>query len=195
MRHIFSIRILLLAAAATTLLLTSCGTGRKATVTERQEEYTEVITHVPKHRKEIIKEARTWLGTPYKYGEESKGVCTDCSGMVMHVFLAFDYHIPRNSAKQAEYCRKIRKEDAAPGDLVFFATGKDPEKVTHVGIVVDEESFIHASSSKGVVISKLTNPWYAKRLRMFGRLPQLEKLPGDKKSKSSSKSLRKKKRR
>ena len=188
MSHIRHIRILLLTALATVLLLSSCHTGRKATVTERQEEYTDIITHVTKHRKEIIREARTWLGTPYKYGEEKKGICTDCSGMVMQVFLAFDYRIPRNSAKQAEYCRRIKESEIAPGDLVFFATGKDPEKVSHVGIIVDEESFIHASSSKGVVISKLTNPWYAKRLLMYGRLPQLEKIPAEKKG-------RKKKRR
>ena len=123
----------------------------------------------------IVEEARTWLGTPYKYAKAEKGEGTDCSGMVMKVYeQAAGCKIPRNSAKQAEYCRKVKETEVDTGDLVFFATGSDPEKVSHVGIVVDSDSFIHASSSKGVVISKISNAYFAQRLLMFGRVPGLE---------------------
>ena len=77
--------------------------------------------------------------------------------------------IPRNSAKQAEFCYKLDTNKVETGDLVFFATGKDPKKVSHVGIVVDDNRFVHASSSKGVVVSQLTQPYYQQRLLMFGQ--------------------------
>ena len=79
---------------------------------------------------------------------------------------------PRNSAKQAEFCIKVKEKDARIGDLVFFATGKDPEKVSHVGILVDDNRFIHASTSKGVVVSRLHTPYYISRLKMYGRVPR-----------------------
>ena len=82
------------------------------------------------------------------------------------------WKLPRNSAKQAEFCDRLKEEDVEPGDLVFFATGKDPDKVSHVGIMLDEENFIHASTSKGVVISKVTSNYYIRTFMMYGRIPQ-----------------------
>lgn len=170
------LHILLISAACA--LLASCSSSRRATVTQRDQsksEHAKFVSHLPKQRKQIVEEAQTWLGTPYKYDAKEKGVGTDCSGLVMQVFLAaLDYPIPRNSAKQAEFCRPLKQAEIQAGDLVFFATGKDPAKVSHVGILIDTEQFIHASSSKGVVVSKLANPWYAQRLLMFGRIPALE---------------------
>jgi len=128
----------------------------------------------------IIEEACTWLGTPYKYAGVEKGKGTDCSGMVMKVYETITGEkIPRNSAKQAEYCTPLNASDVGAGDLVFFATGKDPERVSHVGIVIDNENFIHASASKGVVISQITAPYYRKTFRMFGRVPHVQNLVTD----------------
>lgn len=122
--------------------------------------------------KRIVEEALTWLGTPYRYAGAEKGEGTDCSGMVMKVYeTTTGCKIPRNSAKQAEYCESVEPDKASSGDLVFFATGKDIRKVSHVGIVINEEDFIHASSSKGVVVSKIHSPYFEKRLKMFGRVP------------------------
>lgn len=160
------------------LILASCNTSRRATVPSRDEGYIEEIefSRLPKERKLLVREAEEWLGTPYVYARQDKGKGTDCSGLVMQVYLtALDCELPRNSARQAEFCRRIKAEEAVAGDLVFFATGKDKSKVSHVGILVDEESFIHASSSKGVVRSKMSNPWYAKRFLMYGRVPGLDK--------------------
>ncbi|MCM1291005.1 MAG: C40 family peptidase [Prevotella sp.] len=120
----------------------------------------------------LIKEAYSWIGTPYKYAAAEKGCGTDCSGMVMKVYQsAVGYTLPRNSEKQAEFCLPVNSDEVQSGDLVFFATGSDPNKVSHVGIMVDNILFIHASSSKGVVESKMTNPYFSSKFLMFGRVP------------------------
>lgn len=120
----------------------------------------------------MIEEACSWVGTPYKYGGADKGIGTDCSGLVLRVYLDMtEIKLPRNSAKQAEFCKRIKPKDIRPCDLVFFATGKDTSRVSHVGMMLDNANFIHASSSKGVTVSRLDNPWYSKRLICFGRVP------------------------
>ncbi len=152
---------------------TSCHTSKKGSSRPGRPDVVEIhIGNVSKTQKKIIEEARTWLGTPYKYAGDEKGKGTDCSGMVMKVYEKIaGVKIPRNSAKQAEYCIPINASDVHAGDLVFFATGKDPKRVSHVGIVIDNENFIHASASKGVVISKITNLYFQRTFRMFGRVP------------------------
>lgn len=122
-------------------------------------------------RKKIVKEAHTWVGTPYGYGRQEKGISTDCSGMVMVIYdQVAGKKLPRNSAKQSEYCKRLHKKDVKPADLCFFATGKDPNKVSHVGIMVDDKNFIHAST-KGVVVSDITQPYYVRTFICFGRVP------------------------
>lgn len=123
-------------------------------------------------RRAIIEEAQTWFGTPYQYGESTKHKGSDCSGMVISVYLdATGIKLPRNSAQQAEFCKKIKAHSVEPGDLVFFATGKNPNRISHVGIMLDDENFIHVSTSKGVVISKITTPYYTQKFMGFGKVP------------------------
>lgn len=122
--------------------------------------------------KKVAKEAKEWLGTPYRYAGYEKGEGTDCSGMVLSVYLdATGIKLPRNSAKQAEFCESVAGDELKIGDLCFFATGKDPNKVSHVGIMLDEDNFIHASTSKGVVISQLSSPYYVRTFMGFGHVP------------------------
>lgn len=126
-----------------------------------------------KTRIKIVKEAYGWLGTPYGYGKAEKGVACDCSGMVMSVYLnVMGIKLPRNSAQQQDFCKKLKKKDVKIGDLCFFATGKDSDKVSHVGIMVDDNNFIHASTSKGVVVSDINQPYYVKTFKGFGRVPK-----------------------
>ena len=80
--------------------------------------------------------------------------------------------LPRNSAKQAEFCEEIKEKNIKPGDLVFFATGKDPKKVSHVGIMVDDIKFVHASGSKGVIMSEMTTNYYQRTFIKYGRVPR-----------------------
>lgn len=133
------------------------------------------------YQKKIVREAESWMGTPYQYAAADKGEGADCSGLVMKVFLElFDFKLPRNSAKQAEFCNDLKAEEVEPGDLVFFATGKDPNKVSHVGIMIDGDSFIHSSTTKGVCISSVSSPYYIRTFIKYGRVPQISGLRADK---------------
>lgn len=119
----------------------------------------------------LIEESLTWLGTPYEYAGDKKGKGTDCSGMTLRLYMdVLGIPIPRNSAKQAEACKVIDKVDLVPGDLVFFATGKDQNRISHVGMMLTNEEFIHASSSKGVVINSLYTPYYTRTYIVGGRV-------------------------
>ena len=86
-----------------------------------------------------------------------------------HVLLQkFGIDVPRSTEYQSQVGQSIKKHQLRAGDMVFFKTGV---KVRHVGIYIDKGDFIHASSSKGVMISNLDNPywssayWKAKRLQ------------------------------
>lgn len=168
-------RILLFNLLLIAFLLSSCKTHKNSTIPAENTDIVHTVTlgKVSKSQKKLLEEARSWIGTPYAYAKAEKGTGTDCSGMVMSVYeTVLDKKIPRNSLKQAEFCNRIERDEVEPGDLVFFATGKDPQRISHVGIVLeDKESFIHASTSKGVCISQLSSPYYTNHLIMFGRVP------------------------
>lgn len=158
------------------MLPVSCGSTRK--INKTKEEVHHGVLDIGKGNKEqhrIIAEAKKWIGTPYRYGGDEIGVGADCSGFVLKVYEnVTGIKIPRVSRQQAEFCKTLKKSDVEMGDLIFFATGKDPDRVSHVGIIVDDDHFIHASSSKGVVISKLDNSYFVKRFKKYGRVPGME---------------------
>lgn len=162
-------------ALAALVALSGCSSGKSVRRGGPQRVDAGVYTkgrHLNRKQARMIEEACSWIGTPYKYGGAEKGTGTDCSGMVLRVYLDMtEIKLPRNSAKQAEFCNRIKEKDARPCDLVFFATGKDSGKVSHVGLLLDSESFIHSSSSKGVTITRLDNPWWRPRILGFGRVP------------------------
>lgn len=180
-------RITLKTAITTTLVammamgITSCKSHKSIAHQERTPTIEQI--HVGKgdnlHNK-IVEEALSWVGTPYEYAGVRKGEGTDCSGMVMKVYEDIaGYKIPRNSAKQAEFCQPLEAEDVRLGDLIFFATGKDINKVSHVGIVIDDHRFVHASASKGVVVSEIFTPYYQRTFKMFGRVPEQKEKQSD----------------
>ncbi len=121
-------------------------------------------------RKAIVKEAKRWIGTPYAYsGKSRKG--TDCSGMVMTIYEnVTGIKLPRNSAKQSEFCTRIDKKNLLPGDLVFFATGKSKNRISHVGIYIGNGNMIHASTSRGVTINNIEEQYYRKTYICSGRV-------------------------
>lgn len=124
----------------------------------------------------LFEEAYSWIGTPYLFGGKTrKGA--DCSGFVMMSFIeALDIKLPRLSREQGEYCRKIRKSDLEPGDLVFFWTSKEKDRVTHVGIYVGDNNMIHASSTKGVCVSPIDSKYFSEHYHHSGRVEELEQL-------------------
>lgn len=120
--------------------------------------------------KEVIKEAKKWLGTKYKYGGHSKKG-TDCSGLVMEIYLSvYKIKLPRSSKEQHSFCKEIKKSQLDVGDLVFFATGKSKKTVSHVGLYIGNDEFIHSSSSKGVIISNLEQNYYKRTYHSSGRV-------------------------
>ncbi len=121
--------------------------------------------------KRLYAELKQWLGTPYKYAASDKGRGTDCSGMVMMVYKAvFDIKLERNSARIFERnCRKVSKDKLREADLVFFNNGKSA-RITHVGIYLKDGYFVHASSSRGVIVSHLTERYYTTHYQCAGRV-------------------------
>ncbi len=155
------------------LTLSGCHSSRNATkddiYTERRDrDAPKDATSVDSRRKAIVDEARNWLGTKYRYGgNDRKGV--DCSGMVTQIYLKVaNLKLPRNSAQQQQFCQRISKDELAEGDLVFFATGRDKSRVSHVGIYIGDDRMIHASSSQGVIISNLNERYYTRHYHSSG---------------------------
>ncbi|MBU5674284.1 C40 family peptidase [Paenibacillus brevis] len=100
------------------------------------------------------------LGTKYVSGGTSTNGF-DCSGFTMYVFSKIGIKLPHQSASQYKMGTAVEKDELIVGDLVFFNTsGKG---VSHVGVYVGDGKFAHASSSKGVIISKLSESYYVKR--------------------------------
>ncbi|MDE6499062.1 MAG: C40 family peptidase [Muribaculaceae bacterium] len=118
----------------------------------------------------LIEGARTWLGTPYRYGGTDRdGV--DCSGFVQRLFAdVAAVSLPRNSARQAEDCRPVARNGLQPGDLVFFNGSRVGGGVGHVGLYVGDQRMIHASTSRGVIVSDINADYYACRYCGGGRV-------------------------
>lgn len=122
----------------------------------------------------IVKTALSYAGVRYKYGGASeKGM--DCSGLVHVAFNAHDIPLPRLSYAMAEEGKGIAVGKIQKGDLLFFRTSAKDKRINHVGLVVevqgDEIRFIHASTSRGVIVSSLRegywNNAFVKATRLF----------------------------
>ena len=117
--------------------------------------------------RKLYEHYNAWRGVSYREGGLSKsGV--DCSGFVHLAYRdKFNKPIPRTTELLENHGHKISVDDLSPGDVIFFKTGW---KKRHVGIYLKDGKFMHASSSRGVMISHLNNPywsdafWQARRL-------------------------------
>ena len=118
--------------------------------------------------RKLVEEAMTWLGTPYRYGGQDYSG-TDCSGLTMKVYhKALGIKIPRNSAEQQRFCKTINRKSLNAGDLLFFCTGRDKTRVSHVGLYIGDGRFIHSSASRGVIISHIDERYYATKYHSSG---------------------------
>lgn len=145
--------------------LSSCKSVKnRSQVSVKRQSKTEVKKPIPRKTAAIIDYAKTFRGVKYKYGGDSKKGM-DCSGLIYTSFKENDISMPRTTKDLAVSGKWIDLKKVKEGDLLFFATNKNSRKVNHVGIVTrvnkKEISFIHASSSRGVIISQLSEKyWY-----------------------------------
>ena len=108
-----------------------------------------------------------WYGTRYRYGGTNKSGI-DCSAFVQAIYLsAFAISLPRTARDQYRQSRIISATEMKTGDLVFFNTTGG---ISHVGIYLQNNKFVHASTSYGVTVSDMFDPYYLKRFIGIGRI-------------------------
>jgi probable lipoprotein NlpC len=123
-------------------------------------------TRVNRDIHKVIQTARTYRGTPYRYGGTTR-IGMDCSGLLCTSFKAIDVNLPRTSNEQSQFGEKVRTKEIRPGDLVFFSESPFSSRISHVGMVTEvkgpeEVFFIHASTSLGVMEDNLFSNYYQK---------------------------------
>lgn len=110
-----------------------------------------------------------WWGTRYCLGGSSEK-CIDCSAFTQ---IALDElyktELPRTAQEQYNYAEKIELEELQEGDLIFFQTTRNRD-ITHVGIYILNNKFLHASTSNGVTISDLNENYWKQHYRACGRV-------------------------
>lgn len=158
------------------ILLTGCGVVKKKTTYGKERTVSvaaakkdtltiienipeaEVTVVTPEKADLIINTAMAYSGVRYKYGGTTKKGM-DCSGLLYVSFGENDIPLPRVSNQMADEGKKIKLNKVSKGDLLFFKTSKKGKKINHVGLVVAVDGrdikFIHATSSRGVIVSSL----------------------------------------
>ena len=110
---------------------------------------------------DIVAYSKKYLGYKYVLGAASPKSGFDCSGLTSYVYKQNGYTLNRTSSAQTSNGKKVSKSNLKAGDLVFFSQGS--KKIGHVGIYIGGNEFIHAANpKKGVVITSLSNSYYAK---------------------------------
>jgi cell wall-associated NlpC family hydrolase len=106
---------------------------------------------------QLYAQHQQWRGTPYRLGGQSRAGI-DCSAFVQTTFMdQFGIALPRTTRQQLDVGKQIDKADLQAGDLVFFRNGQ------HVGIYLEEDKFLHASTRLGVTISSMNNVYWSRK--------------------------------
>lgn len=145
-------------------LFTSCGNSKSKKIHKtHSKDSKEAI-----QRDRVVNYAKKQIGVKYLYGGTTpKGF--DCSGFTQYVYTKFGYSVPRVSRDYTKIGSKISVKNTKPGDILLFTGSNKHKRVTgHLGIVVSNNNgtirFIHASSSRGVVISDFKIKYYQERI-------------------------------
>jgi len=117
---------------------------------------------------EIILTAKKYIGVPHCMGGTTMK-CIDCSGLILSVFAKHGINLPHSSEEQAKFGKIISvKDKLIKGDLVFFVRSyRTNDLITHTGIYLGNNNFIHTSTKKGVTITSLSDPWWKEKF-IFG---------------------------
>lgn len=164
-RWLYHTKVFCLVLLSVILLGTSCSTQKNIKVHET-EDFKIGITN-----KKLHQEVESWLGTPYKYGGQSKnGV--DCSGLVVEIYKkVYEKKLYRSSNDiYNKNCQPIKKNQLREGDLVFFITAKNSKRINHIGLYLNNNQFIHSTTKKGVIITDLSEEYYKNRFVGAGRV-------------------------
>ena len=125
-----------------------------------------------KPRDGVVHYAKAYMGTPYAYGGNTENGI-DCSGLIYNAYRQQGIRVPRTVDALRKKGKRISVDRAKKGDIIFFRTSRK-RKLTHAGIVVSSRGgmpqFIHASTSKGVMISSLETAYWKKAYAQTRRL-------------------------
>ncbi len=173
----FSYFILLISLA---IFISSCGSTKKVSSFSEKEnnssstkiktKYAELL-NVKENKIDNIKLytfINDWYGVKYKYGGKTKkGI--DCSAFTSELYNNV-YNKPLNGTAASIFyqCKPVSKNNLDEGDLVFFKI--DNDNVTHIGVYLQNNKFVHASTKKGVMIDDLDEPYYKKYFYKGGRI-------------------------
>lgn len=121
---------------------------------------------------EIVAPAQDYLGGGYCFGSATPS-CFDCSGFVSYLYRPHVPDLPRSSRAMARFGEPVGLGELRPGDLLFFATGPDPEVISHVAIYIGQDSIIHAVSDgpeRGVTMTPLSARYWSRRVHSARRV-------------------------
>lgn len=125
------------------------------------------VSNVESAFQNILTKAKSYLGTPYRYGGTTRNGI-DCSSFMQQIYEVEGIMLPRVSSRQAKIGKPVSRNELQKGDLIFFST-THRYRITHVAMVMDVNqegvTFIHSGSSKGVSIESLNHPYWDKRYR------------------------------
>lgn len=143
------------------IITSSCGTNKQLKAKTDYLSFKTGLQVTPKNNLKLYDEIVNWLGTPHCMGGMTTR-CVDCSGFVNIIIQnVYGKNPGRSSQDMLVNCNKKRKKHLKEGDLVFFNTsGARSKKASHVGIYLQNGSFVHTSTRKGVIISNLSEPYY-----------------------------------
>jgi len=111
-------------------------------------------------RNEIVSVAKSFIGMPYSWGGSSPDEGFDCSGLTTAVYQLIGLNLPHSSKKQYRLGTPVKKGQLLKGDLVFFATSS-ARKISHVGIYIGDNKFIHAPGmNKQIRMDSLANTYF-----------------------------------
>ncbi|AWB00545.1 TPA: NlpC/P60 family protein [Vibrio harveyi] len=146
------------------VLLSACSSGPDP---ETQVDASLSVNQLLSDNQDLYQFYNEWEGTPYRLGGTKKSGI-DCSAFVQKAFVeAYKMSLPRTTRQQSKQGVEMSWSDAQQGDLVFFKTKRS---TYHVGIYLGNKQFMHASTSKGVIISRIDNPYWASKFWQVRRV-------------------------